>query len=42
MCLLNVWQERNPLGFQSVLADTLLELLEDGMGEFGLHSVPIS
>ena len=41
MCLLEVWQEGSPLRFQSVLVDTLIELLKDGIGEIGLHSVPI-
>ena len=42
MCLVKVWQERGPFGFQSALADTLVEHLKDGIGEIGLHSVPIS
>lgn len=41
MCLLKVRQERGPLRFQFVLADTLVEPLKDGVREVRLHSVPI-
>lgn len=41
MCLLKVRQESGPLGFQFVLADTLVELIKDSVREIRLHSVPI-
>ena len=42
MYLLKVWQESGPFGLQSVLADTFVEHLKNGIGEIGFHSVPIS
>jgi predicted metal-dependent phosphotriesterase family hydrolase len=41
VCLRKVRQERGSLGFQFVLTDTLVELLEDGVREVRLHSMPI-
>jgi hypothetical protein len=40
--LLNVWEERSPLGFQSVLADRLVKLLKNSLGKPGLDPVPVS
>jgi hypothetical protein len=39
--LLNVWEKRSPLGFQSVLADSLVKLLNNGLGKLGLDPMPV-